>query len=453
MLFKSFTISVIIRVFLLLATITGLALIFGRADLFFNQIILGILLVIQVYELIRFVNRTNQDLAKFLLSIKHADFTIHFPSQSKDHTFRELHAAFKEIIESYKEVKADREVQYQYLKLIVKHIKAGIISLKGDEEIALINQRAMDMLQIEPYHYWRNLKMKHPHFVSEIELLKEGDSRLIDIPINGEQKKLSVHITSTVLLRQPYRIITFQDIENEITQSEVDAWHKLIRILTHEIMNSVTPISSLTETMLMLIQNENGVTKSKEEMQEDFLSDLAFSLQTIQKRSDGLLHFLDDYRKLTRVPVPQIENFPVKVLFDAVSRLMSGEFKKQHIQFKMTIEPEDLMLQADFSLIEQVLINLLTNGVQALQTVQEPTLTLAAWQQHDKAVVEVTDNGTGIDEDKLDKIFVPFYSTKENGSGIGLSLSRHIMNLHGGTIRVNSQKGQHTSFYLSFQKA
>lgn len=452
MLLKSFTISVITRVILLLATITGLSFIFGRAELFFNQIILAILLIIQVYALIRYVNRTNQDLAKFLLSIKNADFTVHFPHRNKDRTFRDLHAAFREIIEAYKEVKADREVQYQYLKLIVKHIKAGIISLKGDEEIALINQQAMSMLQISQYHYWRNLKLKHPRFASEVEQLKEGESKLIDIPVNGEHKKLSVHTTSIVLLRQPYKIITFQDIENEINQSEVDAWHKLIRILTHEIMNSVTPISSLTETMLMLIQDEKGVTKNKEEIQDAFLTDLAFSLQTIQKRSDGLLHFLDDYRKLTKVPTPRTEKFSVKKLFDTVSRLMLGEFTKRNIQFKVSITPEELMLHADFSLIEQVLINLLTNGMQALQAIQTPLLILAAWQQNDKTIIEVTDNGAGIDEDKLDKIFVPFYSTKDNGSGIGLSLSRHIMNLHGGTIRVNSQKGHHTSFYLSFQK-
>ncbi len=452
MVFRSFAVSVIIRVILLLATMLCLAVIFGRTDLFFNQIILVTLVVLQVYELIRYVTRTNQQLARFLLSIKNADFTIHFSKRKKDPAFQELHAAFREIIESYKQIKAEREAQYHYLKLIVRHIKVGIISLKG-EEIALLNQPAMDLLGIGQYHYWRNLKLSHPQFVQEIDQLKEGESKLVEMPVNGESKRLSVHVTSAVLLQQPYKIITFQDIENEINQNEMDAWHKLIRILTHEIMNSVTPIASLTETLVMLIEDEKGVPKKKEALQENFVEELAFSLKTIQKRSDGLLHFLDDYRKLTKVPAPQSEVFQVRALFDSVSRLMLGELKKQHIQFQIKITPEHLVIRADFRQIEQVLINLLTNGIQALRETPQPLLQLSAWQQNDRTILEVTDNGSGIDEDKLDKIFIPFFSTKDNGSGIGLSLSRHIMNLHGGTIRVHSLKGKQTSFYLYFQDA
>ncbi len=450
MLLKSFTVSVVIRVLLLLATITGLSLILGRADLFFNQIILGGLLVVQVYALIRYVNRTNRQLARFLLSIKNADFTVHFSHHHEDRSFSELHTAFREIVESYKQVKADREIQYQYLKLIVKHIKIGIISLKGDDEIALINQPAMDMLRIAQYHHWRNLKLKHAHFVSEIEQLREGESKLIEISVDGEHKKLSVHTTAVVLLKQPYKIITFQDIGQEIDQSEIDAWHKLIRILTHEIMNSVTPIASLTETLLMLMQHEDGSLKTRQDIREDFIPDLAYSLQTIQKRSDGLLHFLDDYRKLTRVPLPQKESFPIQTLFDSVCRLMSGETQRHQISLSIAVSPEHLLLSADFRQAEQVLINLITNSIQALANIHTPTIMLSAYTQGHHLLIEVTDNGQGIADDKLDQIFIPFFSTKETGSGIGLSLSRHIISLHGGSVRVSSQRHQKTSFYLSF---
>ncbi len=448
---KSFTLNTTIRIILLLITMIGFAYIFGRADLFFNHIILGTLLIVQVYELIRYVQQTNRQLAKFLLSIKNNDFTISFSHQKGGRQFRELHAAFKEIITAYKQVKIEKEAQLEYLKLIVKHIRIGIISIKGDDEIALINQPALDMLQTGNYHYWRNLRFSHPRFVEETDRLQENESKLIEIIVQGENKRLSVHSTSVILLRQPYRIITFQDIEKEINQSEIDAWHKLIRILTHEIMNSVTPISSLTETMLMLLEND-GELKSLALINEDLLKDLAFSLKTIQKRSDGLLGFVEDYRKLARVPHPQKEIFSLEDLFDTIHRLMRAELQKQHIKLKTSVNPSVLSLCADRMQVEQVLINLISNSLQALEHAKNPQISLSAYEDQMQIVVEVTDNGVGIEENKLDQIFIPFFSTKEKGSGIGLSLSRNIMNMHGGTIKASACSGEQTTFSLFFPK-
>lgn len=449
MYYKGFSVSVIVRVIILLATMIGMALIFGRADLFFNQIILGLLLIFQVYELLRYVNQTNRDLAKFILSIKNADFTVHFTQKKADKSFRELHQAFREITESYKKVKIEKEVQFQYLEHIVKHITVGIISLKGDDAIALINRPAMDILQISHYSYWRNLHLSNADFVQEVEQMREGESKLLEVPVNNEIKRLSTHVSRMVLLGQSYKIITFQDIENEINQNEIEAWNKLIRILTHEIMNSITPIASLTETMQMMIENEQGGIKQISEINQDYLADLAFSLKTIQKRSDGLLQFVEDYRKLTKIPVPQIELLSVKTLFETVTQLMRGEMRKRNIRFQVDIKSDDLRIEADNKLIEQVLINLLTNSMHAVAENSAPEIKLLVYQENQRKVIEISDNGEGIEEDKLDKIFIPFFSTKEGGSGIGLSLSKHIMTLHKGNIKVNSQPGQ-TSFYLIF---
>ncbi|MDF9799893.1 two-component system nitrogen regulation sensor histidine kinase NtrY [Catalinimonas alkaloidigena] len=449
---KSFALNTSIRVALLLITMIGFAFILGRADLLFNHIILGALLIIQVYELIRYVNLTNRELAKLLLSIRNSDFTISFSSQKGGRQFRELNDAFKEIIEAYKQVKIEKEAQFEYLKLIVKHIKIGIISIRGDEEIALINQPALDMLQTGRYHYWRNLMLSHPRFVEEVEQLRENESKLIEIPVKGENKRLSVHVSSAILLKQPYKIITFQDIEKEINQSEIDAWHKLIRILTHEIMNSVTPISSLTETMLMLLENPEGQLKTPGQVDESLLEDLAFSLRTIQKRSDGLMGFVEDYRKLARIPQPQKEIFQVKELFETIHRLMRAELQKQGVQLDTSVFPANLHLSADRKQVEQILINLLSNSIQALEHAKNPEVSLKAYEELTQIIVEVTDNGFGIEEDKLDQIFVPFFSTKEKGSGIGLSLSRNIMNMHGGTIKASSNRNEQTTFSLFFPK-
>ena len=446
---KRFSTIVLVRVALLLATMVGFAAIFGRSELFFNQVILSILIALQVVELIRHVRRTNRDLAKFLLAIKNADFTVHF-GREPDRSFQSLHAALREILDTYGQMSAEREVQYQYLQLLVSHIDVGIISLRGEDEIALMNQAALDLLQIDTYHYWHNVQKQHPTLVREVASLQEGESKRVELKVGDTTRRLSVQLRSAILLQQPYRIITLQDIEEEINQSEVEAYHRLIRILTHEIMNSITPIASLSETLLMMLKDAHGDLKTRETIEETYLPDLAYSLQTISKRSDGLLHFVEDYRKLTKLPQPQPETIGVAELLQGIGRLMQAEFQAHNIRLRVEVEPKTSTVWGDRRLIEQVLINLVTNSVHALTEVASPQIMLRSYLDHDQPVIEVRDNGRGIEPDKLDQIFVPFFSTKEQGAGVGLSLSRHIMTLHRGSLKVQSQPGQ-TSFFLYFR--
>ena len=445
-----FSVILTLRVGLLLATMVGFALIFGRGDLFFNQVILGILISIQTVDLIRYVRRTNRDLAKFLLSIKHTDFTVHF-GQEPDRSFQTLHAAFREILDSYRRMGAEREAQYQYLQWLVGHVNVGIISRRGDDDIVLMNRAALDLLHTEPYHYWHNLRRKHPQLVREVDALRQGERKLIALKTGEDIKRLSIQARSTILLKEPYQIITLQDIEQEINQSEIEAYHRLIRTLTHEIMNSITPIASLSETLLMLLQDQQGRLKPWQEVGEEYVEDLAYSLQTISKRSDGLLHFVEDYRKLAKLPQPQSETIPVGDLLRTMGRLMQAELRSQNIKLNVHLQSEDATVRGDPRLIEQVLINLVTNSLYALRAVADPQIDLRSYAHQDQTVIEVTDNGVGIEPSKLDQVFVPFFSTKEHGSGIGLSLSRHIMTLHHGTLRVQSHPGQRTSFFLSFR--
>ena len=449
---KHFSILVILRVALLLASLTGFGLIFGRADLFFNQIILGSIIVIQVYELIRFVTQTNAELAKFLLAIKYNDFTVNF-SRSGHSAFQTLHPAMREIMQSYQQVKIEKEAQFQYLRLLVKHLKVGIISVKGEDDITLMNPPALELLKTDTFHHWKNIRVNRPQLAKAVENMQDGESQLVEISILGEIRRLSVQLIHVRLLQETYRIITLHDIEDEINRSETQAYHRLIRILTHEIMNSVTPISSLSETLLMMLENEHGAVKKKEEINAEYLEDLAYSLRTIQKRTDGLLSFVEDYRRLTKVPQPQRKLLSVRLLFESVSSLMRGEFDKYGVILHTDCNPKDLTIQADHRQLEQVLINLLTNSIQAVANQINPSISLRASRPGERAVLEIADNGPGIPAEKLDQIFVPFFSTKEKGSGIGLSLSRHIMALHGGSIRVQSQPDEQTTFFLTFPPA
>ena len=447
---KRFSVLVTIRITLLLLTMVGLAAIFGRADLFFNQIILGILISIQGVGLIRYVRKTNHDLAKFLLAIKNADFTVHF-GQEPDRSFQSLHAAFKELLGSYQQLSAEREVQYQYLQLLVSRINVGIISLRGSDHIALMNQAALSLLQTDLYHHWHNLERKYPQFVQAVDALGEGESKLLELKVAEETKRLSVQVRSAILRQESYRIITLHDIEQEINQSEIDAYHRLIRTLTHEIMNSITPIASLSETLLMLLKDQHGHLKPWSAVGENYLEDLARSLHTISRRSDGLLRFVEDYRRLAKLPQPQPEVVVVTDLLRTIEQLMQAELRRQNITLTIRTQPEVTTVWGDPHLIEQVLINLVTNSIHAVEATTDPHIILACYAEQEQTVIEVTDNGAGIDPDKLDQIFIPFFSTKAQGSGIGLSLSRHIMTLHHGSIRVQSSPGR-TTFLLHFRK-
>lgn len=447
---KRFALLVIIRIALLMLTLTALAFIFAKTELFFNQIILISIIIIQVSELIRFITYTNRELAKLLLAIRYSDFSISFKGKKHGKSFEELQDAFVEIIEAFKKVSVEKEAQFKFLKVIVDHINAGIIAIKEDYEIELMNRSAADMLKISVPNYWKQFQQIQPHFSEAVNRMEDDERKLVELHVKGEAMQVSVHMTKIKILNYRYRILTFQDIRSEIEQKEIEAWHKLIRILTHEIMNSVTPITSLTETMLMLLQSEEKETKPISELTEEDLEDLTFSLNTIQRRSEGLLHFVDDYRRLTKIKQLELEKKRVKGLVEDMVNLLQREFEKEQVNLKTEIK-NDFEIAIDEKLIAQVLINLLTNARHAVEDVENPEVTVKAYYQEAYKVIEIRDNGCGIEPEKMDQIFIPFFSTKEQGSGIGLSLSKQIMKKHKGDLRVKSELQKGSSFFLVFR--
>lgn len=447
---KRFALLVIIRIGLLMLTLTALAFIFAKTELFFNQIILASIIIIQVSELIRFITYTNRELAKLLMAIRYSDFSISFKGKKQGKSFQELQEAFVEIIDAFKKVSVEKEAQFKFLKVIVDHINVGIVAIKEDYEIELMNQTAADMLKVTVPNYWKQFQQLLPHFSEEISQMEDDERRLLELHIKGQSLQVSVHLTKIKILNYRYQILTFQDIKSEIEQKEIEAWHKLIRILTHEIMNSVTPITSLSETMLMLLQNEDKEPKPMEELTEEDLEDLTFSLNTIQKRSEGLLHFVDDYRRLTKIKQLELEKMRVKGLIEDMANLLKMEFEKAGVVLHTEIR-SDFEVSIDEKLVAQVLINLLTNARHAVEGEDSPTVWLRAYYEEANKVIEVKDNGCGIEPDKIDQIFIPFFSTKEQGSGIGLSLSKQIMKKHKGDLRVKSELGKGASFFLVFK--
>ncbi len=447
---RSFTVQTVFRIILLIANIFLLVWILGDNRLFFNQIILSLFLIVQIVELIRYVNRTNRELSRFFLAIRHGDFSINFKYDPIGKSFKELQESMAGIIDAYKLVKIEKEAQYHFLQMLVNQIQIGIISIT-DNTVTLMNPTAERLLHIEGLKTWSLIQQYNPGFAKELSALGENGRKLVELKSESETKLLAIDVSTQTILDKQSKLITLQDINAEIEQKEIEAWHKLIRILTHEIMNSITPIASLTETMQSMLTDHEGKQKSLASLNDETISDIRFSLHTIQNRSEGLLHFVENYRKLTRIPKPVKEPVNVSAFLINIEKLMKENLERQSITLSVVSEDELLTGNFDPVLLEQVIINLITNSTHALAHRNDKNIQLRAYRHENHLTLEVTDNGKGIPENELNEIFIPFFSTKKEGSGIGLSLSKQIISLHGGRIKVTSKADQSTSFYIQLR--
>lgn len=349
-----------------------------------------------------------------------------------------------------KDIKIEKEAQYNYLQTIVGHINIGIISLKDKNEIVLINEPAKKILGIPQPATWEDISKQVPDFAKEVGEMKGGGSKLTEFISGNDFKRLSVKISTMLILKEEFRIITFQDIRAEIDYKEVEAWHKLIRILRHEIMNSVTPISSMTETILMLVEDHLGQSKKKADLSDDDIHDILTSIRTIHERSEGLYEFVEKYREISKIPPPEKEQIEVKEIINNVVRLFEQDLLSGEIDLEIRSANPSLNILADKHLIEQVLINLVKNSIEALGNKENKFIRIISEGTKATQVIRVMDNGCGIEEEQMDEVFIPFFSTKESGAGIGLTLSKQIMQLHGGNIIAESKPGKETTISLIF---
>lgn len=414
-------------------------IIFTRTDYFFSQVILGAVIVLQMIEMIHFARRSIRELRKFILAIKYGDVSVNFSGDRLGRDFRDLADSFREVVEAFHKVKIEKESQYLLLQAIIDKISFGIIAFNEDDEILLINQSAINHLKIERTKEWNYVKKHNAAFTDQIEDMAENGRKLVELGIGSEIRQLSVYNHSITLTQKYCRVITFYDIQDEIEQKEIEAWYKLIRILTHEIMNSATPLTSLTDTILMLLENQSGMQKKLKDISEENIKDVRSSVNTIKKRTEGILQFVEAYRKLTDIPHPKLIKVKVEELINSVLSLLEPELRRENIKTKVTIDPKGLQLKCDKMLLEQVMINLLTNSIYALKKEVNPMITINIYEKESKALISIEDNGRGIEEEVLKKIFIPFFSTRDGGSGIGLSFSKFVILQHGGRIRAESK--------------
>jgi len=457
-LIKKFTIQVAARILFILFFCVLFSF-FILKSFWFNTIGVGVLIIIQVSLLIKYVNNTNYSLVKFLDALKNEDYSVYFSPTKKGDSFVKVYGDFNRIIKMFKQNKIEKEAQYTYFKYILEHVNLGIISIKkqhlfddiSDDEIPFLNKAACNILEQPKHKYWHRLAEKTPWLVTEIKKIADGGKTLVDFGDEFERKQLSLEVIELQLLNVPYLIITFQDIRSEIEQKEIEAWHNVIRILAHEMLNSFTPVSSLASTIKSLTENEQGLPISLNQLDEDDLKDINMAATTIKKRSDGLLVFVKDYRTISSVPIPQIKRINVKQFLNSIHTLMVTQTEKAKINLNILPIPPNATINADSKLIEQVLINLINNSIHALEGIKQPEIKISCNIEADKTIILIHDNGAGIEEKIMNQIFIPFYTTKKNGSGIGLSLSKNILKKHGGNLLVSSEKDSYTTFSLIFK--
>ena len=449
--FRNFRLMILFRITGIAVTLLLLVILINQKNQGIIAAIVGALAIFQVGSLIHYVERTNRQLTQFLESIRHSDFSTSFIDMGLGGSFEGLNRSFNEVIAQFKRNRAEKEEHYNYLLTVVQHVSIGMIAFRKDGKVDIYNNAVKRLFRTNILEQINDLKSIKDDLPERLLGMKAGDRELIKLVVDNELLQLSVYATEFRMRGEEYLLVSLQDISTELEEKEIESWQKLIRVLTHEIMNSITPISSLASTVHELLLDEQEETARLKPVDEEDVESISAALSVIRTRSEGLLSFVETYRNLTRIPRPNFRYFKIRELFDRVHQLLRPKMQLNSIQCEARIFPEDLMITADPDLIEQVVINLLLNAMHAIRNATDPEITVtASVNKNHRITIDFSDNGEGIKPDILDKIFMPFFTSKKEGSGIGLSLSRQIMHLHKGNITVKSIPGQGTVFTLTF---
>jgi nitrogen fixation/metabolism regulation signal transduction histidine kinase len=401
------------------------------------------LIIFQVISLLKFLD-LNQEFVNLIEKQPEAA-----TDQGDD---EQLLLRYRKLEQKLADLRNEKDAQSQYLKTIVQHLGIGLMTFDKSGDVQIINTTAKKLLKVKHLKNIAGLNKLSEPLVKSFESLKTGGQDLIKIQHEGYTYQLSVYAIELTLKGEPFKLITLQNIQSELEEKEMEAWQNLIRVLTHEIMNSVTPISSLAATVDGDLKNNIEENKDRYEIEKDDLDDIHRAIQTIQRRSEGLIRFVSDFRNLTRIPIPQKKEVKVKEIFQRVLTLLKHDLDQFSINVVTSVRPAELSIRVDPELIEQVMINIVKNAIQALSEKTDKQIKLSARiDNKNNVTIRIKDNGSGIDEEALSKIFIPFFTTKKNGSGIGLSLSKQIMRQHKGAIKVVSNLDEGTEFSLRFE--
>jgi len=447
MIFKRYEWRLVLRVLLMLITLTAISLCVVKEYYVFLLVTVP-MATYEVIELIRFQKKAQDEVSQFVESIHYRDFSRHFDVRKAPTELKPLRKGFNEINSTFKLISRERETQYHYLQKVLELVDTGILSYEQESgETGWINEAFKKLISVPYLKTIHSLEKREPVLYHEIITLKPGDSKILTVTRN--QQLVKILVTASVLRSEDkiYKLVAFQNVSEALDETESKAWQKLLNVMTHEIMNSVAPISSLADTLKNRLQSP----EIKDSPVSSHLEDLELGIDTIKRRSEGLLKFTESYRNLNKITRLDLTKILVRNLFETLNSLMRPTLEKKHIELEIILRDPTLSIEADLNLLEQVMINLMVNAVEAVKDREQPRITLAAEiQSNNKTLVKVIDNGMGMPPELLDKIFIPFFSTRKTGSGIGLSLCKQIMLLHKGNIQAQSTDGVGSAFILQF---
>jgi two-component system, NtrC family, nitrogen regulation sensor histidine kinase NtrY len=449
---KNLYLNILLRVsiIVILSALLGYFVVIDKSLRF--SIICFLLIIILTVNLVSYLNTTNKKIRFFFDSVRNDDSNLSFPDSTRIAGLNDLYQSMNRVNQQIQQLKIENRQQEQYFRILLEHLATGIITYDDKGFIVHANSSAKLLLSIDVLTHLKQIERKDYKLFQAINGIKPFERRLIAVTTNMGEIQLSLKATSFRTNDKELVILSIQDIKNELDEKEIESWMKLIRVLMHEIMNSITPITSLSES-LSNIYNTGGKPILPEQVNSKTITTTLHGLNVIKEQGKGLMSFVESYRKLTRIPEPEKKLFRVADLMNRVIILYNSLEKSDRINLSVSLKNPDLEIFADQNLVSQVMINLVKNALEANENNTNAKIIISAnVDANNHPEICVIDNGPGISEENLDEIFVPFFTTRQNGSGIGLSISKQIMKAHGGNLKVRSVPGKETIFCLTFNR-
>jgi len=453
--FSKFSLLLAIRLVFIMVSLLGVAYLFIMPGFHATTFLVSCLVIGQTIEVVGFVSKTNKEVTRFLDAARYADFSQQFTMQNFGSGFGELGQAFTVILDRFKAARTEQEEDLRHLKALIEHVPVPLLSLYGDGHITLWNNAARRFFGSAHVTNLNHLSQFGEEFSKQISAISAGGRCLTTFVTDGSEQQITIAATQIVIGGHNEKLVSLQDIQSELDSVQLQAWQDLVRVLTHEIMNSITPVASLAKTAVDLVEDVSEKVETLPEILDD-INDVKDAVNTVARRSDSLMNFVSSYRSLTRLAPPIKTTFKLTKLFIQVSKVTTLEWEEKGIQLITKVDPQGLDLTADRDMLEQILINLLQNAAQAIHGhTYNPDTSPTVWlrgrlSKRGRITIDISDNGPGIPAAIVKKIFVPFFTTKHDGSGVGLALTRQVMIAHGGSVGVSQREGGGTVLTLTF---
>jgi len=446
--YKHFSLAIIIQAMFILITPVVIAMTLDQPNLIISRYALVICYVLQVWGLIHTVRKTNREVGRFIESFRYNDSTIHFHNQDRDGSFKDLFHSFNKVVEAFRKLKVDKEKEYQFFENALKNIGVAILVVNESGNVIMTNDALFKLFGLKYLHRLDKLDLFKKRLSQQLQQLQPNQQKLIEIVVNG--RLLQVAVTSVIMKQdqQVLKLLAFQDIRGEIEQKELESWQKLIRVLTHEVMNSLSPVNILSASLKQRFEMKVEAPSESIEFDEVERLEMVEALDAIHSRSKGLTRFVESYRSLAGLKSAQTHSCNVNNLLSRILVLYQGEMAQRLIKHEVDVA-NSIDFELDEKLVEQILINLVKNSMEAINH-DDGKILIKVHRDNGHLIFQISDNGKGIPKEELDKVCVPFYTTRPHGNGIGLALSRQVMRLHGGQLKIYSEEGKGTRVMLIF---